>query len=891
MSRALEERVGRALAAWVDRVCRRPGVAAAALLLATLAIGLSTVGRLGVNADTNMMFSSELPHRVVEMQYWEVFPNLFENIVIVVDGPTPGLASQAATVLAERMRAGPEHFHSVFQPRGPFFEEHALLYMDTAELEDFADRMARVQPYLAALAEDGSLRGLAGLMGRGVHGVREGEVGGEVLVPVLGQVGEAMEAWLAGESHPFSWAEVVASRELDADDRRQFIFAQPVLDFSDVSPARAAIAAVHAHADELGLDAARGYRVRMTGDVALADEEMLLVERQSAAAGLASFVMVSAILLFALRSVRMVIATITTLVAGLVWTAGFAAWGIGHLNLISAAFAVLYIGLAVDFGLHFCMRYQELRRSGDRHRVALHEATRGVGSSLALCAVTTAIGFFAFAPTDFSGVAELGIIAGTGMFISVFLAFSLLPALMTVGLRAGAEAPALPVSALPSFPMRYPRLVGVGSLLLGAAAVLLLPRVSFDQNPLRVRDPGAESVQILEELLAEGTNSGWEVNAVAPDLASAEVLAARLSELEVVSHAITVSDYVPTRQEEKLAIIEDVAMFLAPPPLEDGLIPPPGLADQLAAMVELRDELDRWGRAGIPARWSETVEGFRTTLAATIERLESSSDPAASLATLEEMLMGTLGRQLDALEKAIRARPVTLETLPAELVNRMVSVDGRVRVQIFPAEDLGDNAAMARFVDGVREVEPAIEGGAVRVLEASRAVVKALRQAFAAAIVVIALLLFLIWRTLGDTALVLTPLALAGIFTAAAAVLIGIPFNFADVIVLPLLLGIGVDSGIHLVHRAHMLGPDRHRLLATSTARAVVFSSITTIASFGTLAFASHRGMASLGQLLTLGVALTAACNLLVLPALIEWRERRRTARTPRSEVLASRGA
>ena len=198
-----------------------------------------------------------------------------------------------------------------------------------------------------------------------------------------------------------------------------------------------------------------------------------------------------------------------------------------------------------------------------------------------------------------------------------------------------------------------------------------------------------------------------------------------------------------------------------------------------------------------------------------------------------------------------------------------------IRVRIFPSEDLTEPEALERFVSSVRSVAPRATGSAVAIHAASREVVKSLRQAFTSAVIAIGVLLLLIWRAVGDTVMVMAPMVLAGLLTAAGAVVMGVPFNFADVIVLPLLLGIGVDTSIHLVHRARHAVPGDSDLLQTSTANAVVFSAATTIASFGSLAFATHRGMASLGQLLTLGVTLTVICNLVVLPALLELRKRR----------------
>jgi len=359
---------------------------------------------------------------------------------------------------------------------------------------------------------------------------------------------------------------------------------------------------------------------------------------------------------------------------------------------------------------------------------------------------------------------------------------------------------------------------------------------------------------------------------------AAEALAARLSELDVVDRAITVQDYVPTDQAEKLSIIEDVALFLAPPVAADGTEPVPTVDEQLAGLRTLQSELRRVLAEGTANEELEiSSRSLDRELSMLFERIDGGDDADAAVATLQRSMLGALPEQLETLERAINVEAVTLESLPKGLLSRMVADDGSVRVRIFPKEDLSDNAALARFVETVQTVTPDATGSAVNVYEASREAVRALQQALTTAVAAIVLLLLLIWRTFGDTVLVMTPLTLAAVFTAGAAVVVGIPFNFADIIVIPLLLGIGVDSGIHLVERSRRATSSDAGLLATSTAYAVLFSALTTIASFGSLGLASHRGMASMGQLLTIGVSLAALCNLVVLPALIELRGRVRS--------------
>jgi len=877
---SIEHAIGRWLAQWVGVVQRNAVWVTAGMSLATLAIIYYVVGHLGIRGDTESLFSQDLPFKRIERRYHEAFPMLYENMFVVVDAPTPERAGEAAAALAARLEAEPRRFHRAYLPGGgEFFENHAFLYLETQELEDLADKLAIAQPYLAELSRDGTLRGLTSMMARGGRAVREGDVSGDQLHALFERFIEALSARIEARPYHLSWAEVLAEGDFDLDSRRRFLLVQPVLEFDELQPAKRSILAVRRIANELGFTPESGVRVRITGDVALSFEEMEVLRTQAAAAGFASLVLVAIILILALRSIWMVLSTLATLIVGLVWTAGFTAVAIGHLNLISVCFAVLFIGLGVDFGIHVCVRYRELLASEREHSVALQETARDVGSSIFICAVTTAIGFFAFVPTDFVGVAELGLISGTGMFISLFCTLTLLPALLSlrpisVG-RGNSAGASWSKASFTNLPLRHPRAIRGIALVMGIGAVMLLPKARFDNNPLNVRDPSSESVRTFNELLEKGASSPWSLNAVAPSLESAQLLAERLEALDVVDRAVTISDYVPADQENKLGIIEDVAMFAAPPPGPDGRVPPPSPAEQVEALVDLSRELGRLQDSGEQTELVASAGRLRLVLDRYLQRLEQSPDPTREIEALESSMLGTLPEQLRVLDAALSAGHVTLEKLPDAILRRMMTADGRVRIQIFPRDDLNDHAALAAFVDGVKALAPEVAGSASEILESGRSVVRALTQAMLSALIAITLFLLILWRRIDDTALVLIPLLLASALTVAAAILAGIPFNFADVIVLPLLLGIGVDSGIHLVHRVRVIGEGEVNLLATSTARAVAYSALTTIASFGSLGLATHLGLATLGRLLTIGVAFTLVCNLIVLPTLIRRRPRR----------------
>lgn len=344
------------------------------------------------------------------------------------------------------------------------------------------------------------------LLARAVRETEFAAVPADELAAVLERVTEVVASAGDAGALPLAWDDwLLGDASVDgvsAAPRRRVIQVTPRVDFGAFGPAREAVARVAELVREAGLEKVAGVRVRVTGDLALSTEA-LAGARAGGGTGAGSLVAVTILLLIGLRSGRLVLHAVVTLIVGLAWTTGFAALAIGHLNLLSVAFAVLFIGLGIDYGIHFLMRWLELRDAGADVSQALREAGRSVGTSLFLCAVTTSIGFYAFVPTGFVGIAELGVIAGTGMFLSLLATLTLLPALVrllppTRG-RRGLGAVEI---RLPEFPLRHPRAVCAAALLLAIGALFVVPQLRFDSDPLNVRDPGTESVQTMRDLVS-----------------------------------------------------------------------------------------------------------------------------------------------------------------------------------------------------------------------------------------------------------------------------------------------------------------------------------------------------------------------------------------------------
>ena len=877
MTGRFETRVTDLLCAWIEFVRRRARGVVALIAVATLLLGVYTVRNLGVNSDNLRLIAEDLPFMQRHREFARVFPLLGNSLIVLVDGQNPELARDGAEALVRTLAARPQRFKDAYVPGGgPFFERNGLLYRSLEDLEEFSDQLVQVQPLIAELERGGTIADLAGLVRGGLE--RVGKVGPspEDWSAVLDRIGSATVEVYDEYPLSISWEDLLLQGSALEVSTRRVIVVEPVLDFDSLLAAGAALAEIREAAQGLGLVPERGVRVRITGNPALNYEEMLGMAWDVGWTGLLSFAGVALLLWFAFRSKRLVTATLITLVIGLVWTTAFAAAAVGHINLISICFTVLFIGLGVDFAIHHGMNYLELRRRGDDHAAALRGATEICGTSLVLCALTTTIGFYAFVPTDYLGVAELGLIAGTGMIVILAQTLTLLPALMTLGLqpsdterlRAARRRHVLGAACL----HRHPHGVLVVSGLLAVGSLALVPRLRFDPNVVRMRNPDTESVQAFNELLADrDIASPWTIDWIAPDLEVAVANAKGARDLDVVKRALTLADFVPADQPEKLEILADLELMLEPMRREGANALPESVEMQVAALRELRDFLAASKIDDKRSPLRDSIQLLRRQLDEFLERVDRERDPAGALARLEQVLLGNLPQQIARLRGALTPGPVTIADIPDEIVRRMRAPDGRSRVQIFASENLEDEGALARFSDSVRGILPDATGMAVDLVEFARTTVDALRQALVVALLAIAGIVWLLWRNLSDTLIVILPLLLGALLTLAAMVLLGLSFNFANVVVIPLLLGIGVDTGIHLMHRSKSAASGEE-LLETVTARAAFYSAATTIVSFGNLALSSHRGIRSLGILLVVSMCITLFSNLVFLPALLSAR-------------------
>jgi uncharacterized protein len=828
-----------------------------ACLVLAAAAAVYAAGHLAVDTDIERMLPSNVAWRQNERALDEAFPQNNNLLVAVIDARTPDLAEQAAAELANKMRAEPQLFTHVRQPDGgPFFDRNGLLYLSPEELDKVAQQLIAAQPLIGSLAHDPSLRGLFDALATFVSGAGTDTEKVAQLDPTLTMIGNVVQRIIDGKRASLSWTEMMTGRKPNARDLRRFVMTRPVLDFSGLESGATARTEIRRLASELGFSSESGVRLRLTGSVALDDEQFATLREGALRSTVLSVVMVCAILFIALRSVKLVGAIIVTLAAGFMLTAGFAALAIGSLNLISIAFGVLFIGLAVDFSIQFSVRYRDQRHRLGTFPAALRGTALTIGPSLVLAAGATAIGFLSFVPTRYTGIQALGWIAGGGMLIAIALNFLLLPALLAI-VRPRGEPEAIGfrrAAPLDRWLIERRQWVIGGAALLAAVSIALLPQIAFDFDPLNLKNPNSESVSTARDLMKDPMTTPYTAEILAPSLDDAKALAERVGELPEVAQVVTAASFIPEEQDKKLPIIEDLALLLGPSLNDPQPLPPPSDEAVLKAMRACGNAMEKIGKPGSPAaRLGAALHGAATR-------------GAPIVAPLRAALLAGLLRRLDGLREMTQAKALTLESLPPELRNGWIAADGRARIEVFPKGDARDNRVLERFVAAVHSVAPDATGTPVTIQEAGRLISRAFVDAGLVGVAAITILLCAVLRRLREVMMVLGPLLLAALLTLAVTVVIGMPLNYANIIALPLLLGIGVAFDIYFVMNWRA-GQIYH--LQSSTARAVLFSALTTLSAFGSLGLSNDPGTAEMGILLTISLVCTLFCTFIVLPALL----------------------
>jgi len=624
----------------------------------------------------------------------------------------------------------------------------------------------------------------------------------------------------------------------------------------------------------------------VTGIPAIEADETAQSIADSSRASIVSFVLIVSLMLVAFRGPRVPVMAACALLLGMAWSVGWAAAAVGHLQVLSVIFGSILMGLGIDYVLHLVSRLELIAHEGDEITPLMERVFRSVGPGILTGAVTTAVAFFVIALTDFRGAAELGVISGGGVLLCFVAVVSAFPALLAVSRRwksmvrhhsTGENAPFL--VHLLHWVYEHPKTT-IGMAAAVAVALAWNARgIRYDPNILNLQPTSVESVAWERRLTDEDSRSAWAgLVAIRPE--DAATVAASLREAEHVSSVGGAAILVPDRMQERRSLLE-IASAADEPPITLGDGPPPllfVLAQLERALAAAAIAPERQAGAGL----DELVQ----QLVAARERLQS-IEPA-DLDEAWESLNTSFLEQRDALaafaNRALDPSPLAASDLPEALRSRWVGVDGSWLLLAYPwttDRTILEPDRLEPFVASARAAAPSLMGPPVQIYESSRLIQSAYIRAAWYSLPVIVFMLLMDFRSLTDAICAIVPVGFAFLAVFGLMAALGFTLNFANMMVLPVILGICVDAGVHVVHRWRDDPAGRPPGLSGGTGRGITLMMLTTIFGFATLMLAEHRGIRSLGFVMTVGLATTMIASFTVLPAILALRRPPRQRRQP----------
>ena len=658
---------------------------------------------------------------------------------------------------------------------------------------------------------------------------------------------------------------------------------------------------VTAHAPTNDLNAAAIYRLRelisqtkqevpgvnagLTGETVLELDEMAQSQKDTMKASIVSLILCALIFIYGYNETGRPIKATICLLVGLAYTFAFATLTIGHLNILTITFLPMLIGLAIDFGVHLITRYEEELRHGKTEQAALTKAMVFTGQGIFMGALTTAGAFLAMAFTDFKGIKEMGVICGGGLMVCLVPMMTALPALLLRGRQNVIDHQIHEDDTrarIENIWLQRPVLVTAIIVVTCVMAASELRQVKFDYNLLDMQSDGLAAVVYEQKLIdsAEKSVLFAAVEADSPD--EAVQLEKKIRALtNVVTDVESIAGFLSQNQSAKLQLISEIKHEVAPLQFNAPDMRPVdvyGLSRTLysfsgycgQARTHIGDSDESLAQQFLSLQG--TVQDLRRAMLSDDE--DVLAEHADKLAQFQQALFDDLRQTFEALQQQDDRAPLRIADLPPALRDRFVGVHGKFLLQVYPKKDVWQRTNQEEFVTALRRTldpddtnHPIITGTPVQLLEYTSLLVNSYITAAWYSLFAIAIMVLLHFRSLIAVALSLIPVAIGTLWLAGLMGGLGVPFNPANIMTLPLVIGIGVTNGIHILNRyAEERTPS---ILARSTGKAVLVSGLTAIAGFGSLILAQHRGIHSLGVIMSAGIAACMIAGLTFLPALL----------------------
>ena len=874
-------------------------VISVSLVLAILSLWV-TAQKLTFKTGRGDLVAKGLPYVEQYKNYREQFEDL-EGMVVVVEGKNPADMAGFAEALAIKLQAQSHLFSQVvYKIDTHYFRSRFLLYLNQDELQSLTRKLVDHQGFLESVNGAPGLHTLLSSINAEISsgmvdslltdflgGDDEEETADAGGLSLLIRLLEEMTQHLMGETgYRSPWQALFTGsgdslREkgymVSENDDLLFILVVPNEDETSFTGYKDAVALARQYIAETQKDFP-DITVGLTGEEVISSDEMVTTQADVETASKIALTGVALLFIIAYRGVVKPLLAVFCLLLALCWTIGFTTLTIGHLNILSIVFTTILIGLGIDFGIHILERYKEERLKGNEILEALQKTVQGTGRGNFSGAITTAMAFGAMVLTDFIGIVELGWIAGWGILFCMVAMLLVLPALITLEEKWRKPSYAQGVrgkSATPKQKQWVDKLFDHYYLIIGLCTVLVLiasvslKDLRFDYNLLNLQAKGTEAVQYEMKILESAGRSAWSAAMLADSLEEVQQKELQLKALPTVARFESISVVIPGHQEENLLTIrKDLA-----PLLKELEVEPEDVAFSLKALNKTlkRIQFKLQGRE----EGGDSLDPVRVAGNRLRNFLEKSQKIEQGLAesrleNFSTLLFTDYRDLMDELKANAEPRLVRLEEIPPKLRERYISKKGKYVIHIYPSVDIWDLDERRKYLNDLRSVDPNVTGTAVHMFESTRLMTEGYVKGGLYAMTAIIIYLFFLFRNARTVFFVLLPVLAGSIWTVGVMELIGLKLNMANLVILPLILGVGVVNGIHITHR-YREEEDKHAsVLGKSTGQAVVLSSFTTMIGFGSLMVADHSGVCSLGLVLTIGVFNCLIASITFLPALLK---------------------
>ena len=884
------------LAAMVRLAVRSPG---AAIMLALLGAGAAVylgATRLEYHASRDALVDAREDYQSRWLKYVEEFGDQ-EDVVVVVQAARRETILPALDEVVREVSSQPKYFEAVLHEIDlTKLRDKGLYYLSTEELRTIEGFLSDVEPIVRGGWEWLSPGAMATGMYARLQEARPEQLQqamaaaqvklaqiAESLLTALGEPGAYKSPWpeLSGSAAPLTG--LTSHRVMLAEDRVGLVLLKLTPDNSGSFIQNAeSIAALRGLIDRVKRRHP-GVTIGLTGLPVMEHDEMQHGQSSMSVATVLSFVGVFLVLVAGFGGVRHSLMAMGSLLLGLIWSLGYTTLVVGHLNIISSAFGAVLTGLGINYNIYFVARYLQLRKARTSVEDSLVQTAGSVGPGIVVSAMSSAVAFFVAGLTEFTGVAELGLVAGGGILLCLLASMTALPAILKIADRSRSDR-RLPAPLdfrfwIEPFVAR-PRLVLIAALAGTAAVAFGMTRLRYDYNLLHLQPAGLESVELEEKLVSQAKESAYFALSLVKTPEEAAARKARFLQLPSVERVDEIATRFPTDMAQKRPIIERIRNRLAGLPERPPRIPvasPAELGQMLSAVQPLMSANLQM------AHFQRQLQEIRSLL--------GQLPPAEYYARLSEyqqrVAADLLGR-LRLLRSVANPEPPQLGDLPAGLVSRFVGRNGSHLLRIYVKGDFWNIDNMRQFVAQVRSVDPGVTGNPVQIYEASQQMRRSYEHAAMYALASILPVVFLNFGTLASTLLAAVPLVMGMLQMFGLMGILDIPLNAANMIGLSLMLGMGMENGVLITHDClSQRGPYR---MSPSTAVAVVLNTLTTMVGFAVLIIADHRGLQSLGRMLTIGMSCCLFSSLVILPTLLAWLTCRRTERVPAAEGCARVG-